>query len=86
MKMVVALLSGFLIAAPALAQNEPATVGADRGPDRAPGDTRRTGDTDSQGERLVCRTMSTSSTTRMAARRICRTEAQWREISRSSRD
>lgn len=81
MKFQVALLSGLLIAAPAFAQDGPA-VSRNRGIDSTPSDTRRTGDTNENGERLLCRTISTSSTSRMAPRRICRTAEQWRAASR----
>ncbi len=84
MKFQVVLLSGLLIAAPAFAQ-EPA-VSRNRGIDTTPSDTRRSGDTNENGERLVCRTGSTSSTSRMAPRRICRTAEQWRAASRADSD
>jgi hypothetical protein len=86
MKMYVALISSFLLATPAFAQGGPTNVGGDRGADRAPGDARHSGDTNAQGERLICRSILTSSTSRMAARRVCRTAAEWREISRAVRD
>lgn len=86
MKVVVALLAGLLAATPAFAQSEPTSVTADHGVGNAAGDSRHTGDTNADGERLICRTQSSSSTSRMAARRVCRTAAEWREISRSSRD
>jgi hypothetical protein len=82
MKFQVALLAGMLIAAPALAQNEP-RAGADHGASAAPGDARHTGDTNENGERLICRSISNSSTSRMAARRVCRTAAQWRDAQRA---
>ena len=85
MKFQVALLAGMLIAAPALAQNEP-RAGADHGASSAPGDTRRTGDTNENGERLICRSISNSSTSRMAARRVCRTAAEWRAAQRNDGD
>jgi hypothetical protein len=71
------------VAAPAFAQG---SVGLDRGADRTSSDARRTGDTNEQGERLICRSVNTSSTSRMATRRVCRTAAEWREISRQSQD
>ena len=82
MKFQVALLAGMLIATPAFAQDEP-RAGADHGATSAPGDARRTGDTNENGERLICRSISSSSTSRMAARRVCRTAAQWREAQRN---
>jgi len=86
MKVFVALLAGLLAATPAFAQGEPTAVTADHGVGNAAGDTRHTGDTNAQGERLICRTQSSSSTSRMASRRVCRTAAEWREISRTSND
>jgi len=86
MKFSVALLAGLLAATPAFAQGEPTSVSADHGVGNAAGDTRHTGDTNGRGEPLICRTQSSSSTSRMAARRVCRTAAEWREISRAGRD
>lgn len=86
MKFQVALLAGLLIAGPAFAQGGDRGPGAvlDHGASTTPSDTRRTGDTNEQGERLVCRTGMTSSTSRMSARRVCRTEQQWREAQRNN--
>lgn len=83
MKFQVALLVGLLAAAPAFAQNDGSSpVNMDRGASSA-SDSRRTGDTNEQGERLVCRMTPTSSTSRMSSRRVCRTEAEWRQIQRN---
>jgi hypothetical protein len=84
MKAFVIAASLFALSSPAFAQGGVSAVAADHGGDATPGDTRRA--TNAQGERVICRTMSTSSTSRMAARRVCRTAAEWREISRQSRD
>jgi len=81
MKFQFALLASVLAAAPALAQEAP-RASADHGATSAPGDTRHTGDTNENGERLICRSISSSSTSRMAARRVCRTAAQWRDAQR----
>ncbi len=81
MKFQVALIAGLLAATPAFAQGEPATVNADRGA-TGQGDARRTGDTNEQGERLICRMSRTSSTSRMSSRRVCRTAEQWRQVQR----
>jgi len=81
MKFQVALVAGLLAASPAFAQSEPATTNFDRGA-TGTSDTRRTGDTNEQGERLICRMSPTSSTSRMSSRRVCRTEAQWRQLQR----
>lgn len=85
MKFQVALLAGMLIAAPAFAQDAP-RAGADHGASTTPSDTRHTGDTNENGERLICRSISTSSTSRMAARRICRTAEQWRQAQQNEGD
>lgn len=82
MKFQVALFAGMLIAAPAFAQDGPRTH-SDHGASSAPGDTRQTGDVNENGERLICRSVSSSSTSRMAARRVCQTEAQWRRTQRN---
>ena len=81
MKFQVALVAGLLTATPAFAQSEPSTVNVDRGA-TGQSDARRTGDTNEQGERLICRMSPTSSTSRMSSRRVCRTEAQWRQLQR----
>ena len=86
MKAFFAALSLLALSSPAVAQGGPTRVGSDHGGGNTPSDTARTGDMNADGERMVCRVMSNSSTSRMAARRVCRTEEQWREISRSSRD
>ena len=83
MKFQIALAAALLVAAPAFAQTgDRASVGADHGTSGAQSDARRTGDTNEQGERLICRLSPTSSTSRMSSRRVCRTEAQWRQIQR----
>ena len=82
MKFQVALLAGMLIAAPAFAQDAP-RVGADHGATSTSGDARRTGDTNENGERLICRSISSSSTSRMSFRRVCRTAAEWRAAQRN---
>lgn len=82
MKFQGALLAGMLLAGPAMAQDRP-RGGADHGPTNTPGDARHTGDLNENGERLICRNTSTSSTSRMATRRVCRTEAQWRQAQRN---
>ncbi len=85
MKALVLAASLLVLSSPTLAQDGP-SVHRDHGADSTPSDTRRSGDTDEAGERLVCRTMSTSSTSRMAPRRVCRTAVEWRENARQSRD
>ena len=83
MKALSVVISGFLLASPALAQDSSTHTGSDRGADYTPGDTARNGDTNAQGERVICRTAPTSSTTRMGQRRVCLTAAQWRDRERT---
>jgi hypothetical protein len=85
MKFQVALLTGLLISGSAFAQGADRTPsgGLDHGASNTPSDTRRTGDANENGERLICRSIMTSSTSRMAARRVCRTAEQWREAQRA---
>lgn len=85
MRFQFALLASLLAATPVLAQDNPRT-NTDHGATSAPGDTRRTGDLNANGERLICRSISSSSTSRMAARRICRTAAEWRTAQRNDGD
>jgi hypothetical protein len=85
MKFQVVLLSGLLIAAPALAQDGPAASGG-RGVDGTPSDTRRGAEATEEGDRRICRVVADSSTSRMAPRRICRTAEQWRAASRANSD
>jgi hypothetical protein len=82
MKFQFALLASLLAAAPALAQENP-RASLDHGATSAPADARRTGDLNANGERLICRSISSSSTSRMAARRVCRTAAEWRAAQRA---
>lgn len=85
MKALVLAASLLILSSPALAQDGP-SAHRDHGPDSTPSDTRQSGDADARGERLVCRTSTTSSTSRMAPRRVCRTAVEWRESARQSRD
>jgi len=86
MKFQGVLLAGLLAASPAFAQSGPAVGNMDHGASAAPGDQRHSGDTNENGERLICRNVSSSSTSRMAARRVCRTAAEWREANRANAD
>lgn len=84
MRLQVALLAGLLAASPAFAQDQPTNVGVvgmERGT-TTPTDTRRTGATNQDGERLICQMMQTSTTSRMSTRRVCRTAQQWRALER----
>lgn len=86
MKFQVVLLAGMLAASSAFAQGETRATSADHGVGDTQNDTRRTGDTNEQGERVICRMQQLSSTSRMSARRVCRTAAEWRQISQSGHD
>jgi hypothetical protein len=83
MRALVAAVSLLAFASPAFAQGG-VNLNRDRGASSTPSDTHRTGDTNANGERLICRNETTSSTSRMAARRVCHTEAEWRAIARAS--
>lgn len=82
MKAFVVAMSLLVLATPAAAQDRPRS-GLDHGGDRLPSDTAHSGDVNEQGERLICRRISDSSTSRMASRRVCRTAEQWRQAQRN---
>lgn len=75
---VVALFCCGLGISSAAAAQDRVGLNRDTGASSTPSDTRRTGDLSENGERLICRTLSDSSTSRMASRRVCRTAAEWR--------
>jgi len=83
MKALVAAVSLLVLSSPAFAQGD-TNVNHDTGGSAPASDIHRTGDTNANGERLICRTVATSSTSRMASRRTCHTEAEWRAIARAS--
>jgi hypothetical protein len=84
MKALVAAASLLVLSSPALAQGG-VNLNRDNGSSAStPTDVRRTGDTNENGERLICRTAPTSSTSRMSARRVCHTAAEWRAIQNAS--
>ena len=82
MRALVAAVSLLALASPVFAQRT--NVNRDAGASSTPSDTHRTGDTNENGERLICRMTQTSSTSRMSSRRVCHTEAEWRAIARAS--
>ena len=84
MKTFVVLMSALLIASPAIAQDVPMSRTVAGATARAENDTRRTGDTNEAGERLICRRIQQQSTSRMGNPRVCHTEAEWRAISRQA--
>jgi hypothetical protein len=77
------VISGLLLASPALAQSDQPRASRDHGIDTTPSDTARSGDTNAQGERLICRSVASSSTSRMGQRRVCHTAAEWRVAQRT---
>ena len=88
MKALIALISGALLAAPALAQTMSGPTGSGAGlaadnqemaESTGPSNERTT-----DGERRICRRIDTGIGTRMAYRRVCRTAAEWRRIQRGS--
>ncbi|HVQ08755.1 MAG TPA: hypothetical protein VMS43_10015 [Allosphingosinicella sp.] len=85
MKALAAALSLFALSSPALAQDGPSRT-APGGVDATPATTSQNGDNGVQSERRICRSVADDSTSRMAARRVCRTESEWRESSRRTRD
>lgn len=87
MKALVVALCVLIPGTSAIAQSGP-TPGAhlDQGISDTPNDSRRSGDTNERGERLICRNQSSTSATRMGSRRVCHTAAEWREIARQNQD
>ncbi len=86
MKMVVALISGFLIGAPAFAQSGTGSVSGSGGELATQNDTPESTGNGSQGadgERRICRRIETGSQSRMTTRRVCRTAEEWRESQRA---
>ncbi|HYI46845.1 MAG TPA: hypothetical protein VEX35_00110 [Allosphingosinicella sp.] len=85
MKALVLAASLLVVTPSAFAQDGP-SANRDQGIDATPSDTSHSGESNASGGRLVCRTSTTSSTSRMAPRRVCRTAVEWRESARQSRD
>jgi hypothetical protein len=77
-----AAFSLFALSSPALAQDGSGTS-APRTADSAQSNSSQSG---AQSERRICRSMADDSTSRMGARRVCRTESEWREAARRARD
>jgi hypothetical protein len=80
-----AALFSFALSSPAFAQDGSGT-GAPRTADAAPANSGQSGDNGVQSERRICRSMADDSTSRMGARRVCRTETEWRDAARRTRD
>lgn len=88
MKMVVALISGLLIATPAFAQGGggSGSVSGSAGELATQNETPESsgnGGQGADGERRVCRRVETGSQSRMTTRRVCRTPEEWREAQRT---
>ena len=77
-----------LVSTPAMAQNvrSLSTGSPPLSEDRAATDTRRTGETNAQGERLQCRNTQAQSYSRMGGRRVCHTAQEWRAIDQAASD
>lgn len=54
--------------------------------ERTPSDMRHSGDTNAQGERLICRNTQVQSNSRLGSRRVCHTQAEWHVIAQQSTD
>jgi len=89
MKAFVALISGVLLASPALAQSMdggPSGSGAGLAAENqdVPESTGTASEQSADDERRICRRVETTSASRMATRRVCRTAAEWRTAQRGS--
>lgn len=89
MKAFVVVISGLLLATPALAQPSGGTMsGSGAGLSERTDLPESTGPGANananapNGEHLVCRRVETGSTSRMSSRRVCRTAAEWRDSQR----
>ena len=91
MKSLVVALSLLTLSAPVFAQSGSsegqAAIASDASAERAPADAHRNGETNAQGERLICR-MTTAgaqqSSSHMGMRRVCHTQAEWRAIAQEA--
>ena len=84
----VVLISGILLASPALAQT---SVGSMSGGvadlterSDAPETTGESGERSADSERQICRRVDGDTSSRLSARRVCRTAAEWRQVQRSN--
>lgn len=86
MKAFVALISGVLLASPALAQAMTGPTGSGAGlsadNQESPESTGASNERAADGERRICRRVDTGLGSRMAYRRVCRTAAEWRRLQR----
>jgi len=88
MRLIVALISSALVAAPAFAQTAGGRIigsGAELSEGRnAPESTANASEPAPDGERRICRRIETGSDSRLANRKVCRTAEQWRAAQRAS--
>lgn len=85
MKAFLAAMSVLALSAPAFAQ-ETAPPAAQPGANTAPSGDAHPSDTNAQDERRICRTSQADVNSRMGARRICKTAAEWRALNRANAD
>ena len=88
MKAFVVLISGVLLASPALAQpmdGGPSGSGAALAADNqnAPEGTGAASERAGEREPRICRRVGSSSVSRLGGQRVCRTAEQWRRAQRS---
>ncbi len=88
MKALVVVISGLLLATPALAQTGGGVVAGSGAELSERGDLPESTGADSDeraadGERRICRRIEIATSSRMSTRRICRTAAEWREAQRA---
>ena len=90
MRLIVALISSALVAAPAFAQTAGGVMGGSgAGLTEHPGPSENNADagepgTAPNGERLICRRINTTTGSRLRTRKVCRTAQQWRAEQRAS--
>lgn len=90
MKAFAVVISGLLLASPALSQPAPgtaepgtATGQTDQGGAAAENGTAPAADTANDAERPICRRVIADPSSRMGNRRVCMTAAQWRQSQRA---
>jgi hypothetical protein len=91
MKAFAVVITGLLLASPALAQPTPGTAEAgataglpDQGGAAAENATAPAADAASDENRPICRRVIADPSSRMGNRRVCMTAAQWRQSQRSN--
>lgn len=88
MKTFVVLISGILLASPALAQTSAGSMSASVADpterNDAPETRGESGERSADGERRICRRVDSDPSSRLSARRVCRTAAEWRQVQRSN--